>query len=96
MLCGFDKEAAARFSFWIAIPAIAGAAFFKFDEGVHWVTSEAPVVFSGVIASALVGFLAIAFLLNVIKRGKLHIFGYYCLAIGLVAVVYSMWPAMVS
>jgi len=96
MACGMNKEAAAKFSFWIAIPAILGAAIFKMEEGMHWVTSQAPLLLAGFGAATLTGFLAIYFLLNLLRRGKLFIFGYYCLAMGLFTVIYRFLPVSFS
>ncbi|MEM0372614.1 MAG: undecaprenyl-diphosphate phosphatase, partial [archaeon] len=39
-------------------------------------------IFIGMIVSAIVGYLAIRFLLGVIRKGSLHYFAYYCWALG--------------
>jgi len=42
---------------------------------------------AGFIAALLVGVVALKFLLTFIKRGKLHYFGYYCVAAAVVSLV---------
>jgi undecaprenyl-diphosphatase len=88
LLCGMDREAAARFSFLLSMPAIAGAAVLKARDiaaagaQIGW----APLVM-GFIASFAVGLIALTILLALVRRGRLHWFGYYCWLIGLAAIV---------
>ena len=87
---GLKKDEAARFSFWIAIPAIVGAGILKMDEGIQFANLHGGPLLAGFIASAITGFFTITFFLKLIHKGKFFLFGYYCLAIGLFAVVYSV------
>jgi len=54
---GLKKEEAARFSFWIAIPAIVGAGILKMEEGIQFANSHGGPLLAGFIASAITGFL---------------------------------------
>ena len=79
---GLDRDLAARFAFLLSIPAILGAVVFKLDELVHLLdTSFAPVL-AGVAASAVTGWLAIAIMMRVIRRGRLLPFALYCMITG--------------
>ena len=80
---GLDRASAARFSFLLSLPIIAGAGLFK---GVDVVRSglpsgmAAPFAF-GTIASAISGFLVIWFLLAYLRRRDFAVFMWYRLAV---------------
>lgn len=91
-LMGLTRETSARFSFLLATPIIAGA-------GVKELTKLTPsdinlVFFTGVLVSALVGFLAIKFLLRYLSRRNYSIFAWYRLFAGLLVIgvyLYRNW-----
>jgi undecaprenyl-diphosphatase len=79
---GFDRTTAARFSFLLSLPIIAGAGVY---EGLDLVRQGIPPGFggpfvAGTIASAVSGFLVIAFLLSYLRRRDFTIFLWYRLA----------------
>jgi undecaprenyl-diphosphatase len=81
---GFRREDAARFSFLLSAPITAGAALFKLR---HLVAEGLPpherLVFGvGILASGVVGYVAIAFLLSYLRRGNLLVFVLYRLLLG--------------
>jgi len=80
--CGLERETAARFSFLLSTPAILGATILHIKDistGFHL----SPGVFlAGLAASILCGWLAIRFLLNIIRKRSLRIFAYYCWLVG--------------
>jgi undecaprenyl-diphosphatase len=92
LFLGIQGEPAARFSFLLSIPAILGAAGLKFYQvvvdgaagGTDW-----GGLLIGVLAAGIVGALAIKGLLAIIARGRLRIFGFYCLLLGLSTIIYS-------
>lgn len=78
---GVDREAAAKFSFLMAIPAILGALVLQiFDvitkDATIYIDHVFPMII-GCIAAAIAGYLSINFLLEIIKRAKLKYFAYY-------------------
>jgi undecaprenyl-diphosphatase len=83
---GLDRESAARFSFLLSLPIIAGAGIFKsidvgssgLPPGLAW-----PFMW-GILASAASGFLAIAFLLAYLRRHSFVVFLVYRVAVALV------------
>jgi undecaprenyl-diphosphatase len=83
----FDPIEAARFSFLLGIPAIAGGGLSQLldlsDEG-----GVGPELLVGMVVSALSGYFAIALLLRVLKRVGLIPFAIYCLVVGLTTVVF--------
>jgi undecaprenyl-diphosphatase len=90
---GLSRDSAARFSFLLAIPAMAGAGV---HEGLKLAKSpEVPEGFwslcaVGAPAALLVGLLAIHALMRVVKGNGFHRFGYYNLAAGLLFAVYLL------
>ncbi len=92
MAGGFDKEFAIRFSFLISIPAIAGAALLTLlkadfaDLAANW----GPYLL-GTVLSAVVGYLCIRTLLKLLQNNKFHYFGYYCGAMGLIAIAWGLF-----
>jgi len=83
MLCGLSRDLAARFSFLLSIPAIVGAL------SLQWSTQGLDRVglfplFAGFVTSALVGMLALKFLMAMVRKGHLFYFAPYCFLAGLV------------
>lgn len=92
MLLGVSPEKAAKFSFLLGIPAILGASIIEI-AGQHAELSAipSPSLFAGVVAAAAAGYLSIGFLLDVLKKARLQYFAYYCWALGLAAVLASVF-----
>ena len=70
-MLGLTREAATRFSFLIAIPAVLGAGFYQFATSYENLPPE--LLLSTMIAtvvSFLVGYAVIALLLAYVKRGS--------------------------
>jgi undecaprenyl-diphosphatase len=86
MLCGFHRDAAARFSFLLGIPAVLAAAAKEALELRHLaVTSEMIQVFLvGILVSGVVGYLSVRFLLRYLATHRLDVFAYYRLALAAV------------
>jgi undecaprenyl-diphosphatase len=86
MAQGFERSEAARYSFLLAIPAIAGAGLF---DGIDLVRSGGFTadLLVGMAVAAVVGYVAIAFLLRVLQRVGLLPFAVYCLAAGAIAYI---------
>ena len=86
---GIDREAAARFSFLLAIPIIAGAGLFKgVDLSQTGFQGYASEFFWGFVSSAISGFVVIWGLLGYLRRHTFKAFLYYRL--GVAALVFSM------
>ncbi len=84
MAQGFERREAARYSFLLSIPAIAGAALV---DGLDLVREGgfSTDLLVGMAVAAVVGYLAIAGLLRVLTRVGLLPFAAYCLVFGAVA-----------
>jgi undecaprenyl-diphosphatase len=86
LLRKLDRETAAKFSFLLAIPAILGGFvlhLFEFiDDPSTFNVELAPTIF-GFVAAMLAGYLAISYMLKLIKKAKLVYFSYYVFALAL-------------
>ena len=82
---GLDRDSAARFSFLLLIPAVAGATIYKaytaIEEGLPPDVAEPMVV--GTIAAAVSGYLAISFLLRLLRTTSYHPFVLYRYVVGI-------------
>jgi undecaprenyl-diphosphatase len=88
LIAGYRREDAARFSFLLSTPVIAGAALLKLSK-LHLAEGEALPFGLGVACSTVVGYLCIKFLLRYLARHSLNLFVWYRLA--LVVVVITIW-----
>ena len=87
---GLDKEFAAKFSFILSIPAILGAFILQAkDIGSAMDVNFLPIFF-GFIASIIAGYMAIKWMLDLIKNRSLDIFAYYCWVVGIVVFMGSI------
>ena len=85
----FDRESAAEFSFLMSMPIIAAAVVLEGPKALHagGLTNE---LMSGVVASAISGWLAISILMRYVSRHSYGIFAFYRVALGItvLAVIY--------
>ncbi|MDR1909185.1 MAG: undecaprenyl-diphosphate phosphatase [Spirochaetaceae bacterium] len=84
-----DRDFAARFSFLLSIPAIAGALVLQLLElrgqnGLPEETVEAGALIAGTAAAALVGFFAVQIMLQIVRKHSLWGFAVYTAALGAV------------
>jgi undecaprenyl-diphosphatase len=78
---GVSRATAARFSFLLSIPAILGAGILKLDE-LPGATETPAELLAGTIAAAVSGFLAVSFLLRLLRTRTLWPFIWYRLIAG--------------
>ena len=89
---GIDRVKAAKFSFIISIPAILGAAVLQLKDlaATPPTSNQVFIYLAGAVMSAITGYLAIVWLIKIVRRGKLEWFGYYCFAVGLAGLLWSL------
>lgn len=87
---GLHRAAATRFSFLLSVPIIAGAGFKKIvDVAQQGLGSEQWMVMaSGFLSAAVVGYIAISFLLRFVEHRSLNVFGYYRIGLGILVMLY--------
>lgn len=79
---GLDRETAARYSFLLSIPAIAGAALLNLVDAPAAGSAGLPAILVGGTAAAAVGYAALWFLVYLVKKGRLFFFAPYCWIVG--------------
>ena len=93
LLLGNKKEKLAQFSFLMVIPPILGEALLDTKKMAEQGISTAmggisPLALAiGFIAAFICGCIACKWMINLVKKGKLIWFAYYCLLAGLLSVV---------
>jgi undecaprenyl-diphosphatase len=82
---GLDRDSAARFSFLLLIPAVAGATVYKAYESIHEGLPDgvAGPMIVGTIAAAVSGYLAIAWLLRLLRTTSYRPFVLYRYVVGI-------------
>ena len=90
LFLGWKREEAARFSFLLSIPAIFVAALFQISK-IDMNSQPWSIILTGVLVSAVFGYIALSLLVSVILRGKFYSFSYYCFLAGLTAVAFSFF-----
>jgi len=91
LFCKFDRDFAVRFAFLLSIPAVLGATVFKLPdlESAALAENLAPYA-AGFITAAVCGYLAIALVRTLMKKGSFRYFAVYCAVVGLLAVILSI------
>lgn len=84
---GFEPFQAARYAFLLGIPAIAGAGLTQIPEVIDAGGFGIELIV-GLVVAAISGYAAIAVLLSAIRRIGLNPFAFYCLAAGLLTVLF--------
>lgn len=93
LLLGNKKELVAKFSFLMVIIPILGEAFLELMKGGFSMAESgisAGVLITGFLAAFISGTVACKWMINLVSKGKLIYFAYYCLAVGLFTIVYSL------
>lgn len=84
LMLGFTRESAARFSFLISLPIVAGAALLKsveiFKTGIP--AGEGVPMLVGIAVSAVTGYISVAFLLRFVQKQSLAPFVWYRVIVG--------------
>ncbi|MCU0239052.1 MAG: undecaprenyl-diphosphatase UppP [Pyrinomonadaceae bacterium] len=83
LFAGQKREAAARFSFLLMIPAVTASGLLELREAVHILSPDdvLPLIV-GVIVSGVVGYLSIWFLLAFLRKNSTLIFIIYRIIVG--------------
>ena len=89
LLLGTTRSVAAEFTFFLAIPVMAGASLLKLLKfGFAFTGTELAVLAVGMVVAFVVSLVAIRFLMGYVKRHSFRIFGIYRILLGVVLLVY--------
>jgi undecaprenyl-diphosphatase len=90
LLTGVNREAAASFSFLLAIPAIAGAVILKLGAALSSDAVNSGPLIAGTLCAFGTGYLALVLLIKLVKQGQLHHFAWYCWGLGLATLIWGL------
>ena len=89
LFAGMDRKTAERFSFLLAIPAIAGAGLLTLiDAFEHGFTTPVVPMVIGFVAAFVSGSLAITFLLQLLEKTNYYWFAGYRILLGVLLLVF--------
>ncbi len=86
---GLDRELSAKYSFLMSIPAIFGAAILSLKDADSMSNISMGVLLPGVLVSCITGYLALSFLVFIVKKGRLYAFAPYCWLAGITAIAFG-------
>ena len=92
MLIGTSRTAAAEFTFFLAIPVMAGASLVKIlkfvSDGAGFTQNELYMLLIGMLVAYLVSMLVIKFLMSYIRKHDFKPFGIYRIILGIAVLLY--------
>ena len=84
LFLGMNRETAARFSFLLSIPAVFGSGLFEFYQSLEYISAgDLLTMIIAIIASAISGYAAIAFLLRFLRTRSTLLFINYRIILGI-------------
>ena len=94
MLSGVSRTASAEFSFFMALPIMAGASLLKIAkfviEGNTATVDEVFLLLVGLVVAFAVSLVCIRFLMQFVKRHSFAPFGVYRIALGVIVLLYFL------
>lgn len=85
LFMGMNREAAARFSFLLSIPAILASGLLQLKEGLKFLNNDYLFAIGvATVVSGISGYLAIDFLLKFLKKNSTNLFIVYRIVAGLI------------
>lgn len=82
IFCNLNRNAAARFSFLLSLPAVCGAMILEAGYLSQISSSELWLYFAGFVCAALAGLLSLKLFFLIIREARLKYFAYYCWIFG--------------
>ncbi len=93
LLIGLERSVAAEFTFFLAIPVMAGASLLKLvkyilEVGFVFTSSEVLILLVGCLVAFIVSIIVIKFLMNYIRKHDFKVFGIYRIILGIIVLLY--------
>ena len=93
-----SRPAASQFTFFLAIPVMAGASLLKlvkfFGKGNSFTLDQTVVLIVGCAVAFIVSIIAIRFLMDYVKRHNFKFFGLYRIVLGLIVLAVAAITAI--
>jgi len=93
---GLSRESAATFSFLMAVPVIAGAGLLKAIKLIgreQAIATPMPILGIGLVISFLVGLGSLLVLLRLLQRGRIALFAYWCIPLGILVITWRTYAS---
>lgn len=91
LLLGLSRTAAAEFTFFLAIPVMAGGSLLKLLKfGFSFTALETGILLVGTVVSFVVSIVVIRFLLDYVRRRNFNVFAYYRIVLGIAVLGYFL------
>ena len=87
LFCGLDRTVAGEFSFLVSIPAILGAFLLELKDLSSLTEIGLSPLAVGFLTAFVCGYLALMFLMKLIKKGRLGWFALYLIPLGLAGLI---------
>lgn len=89
IMIGMSRKLAAEYTFFLAIPTMAGASLLKLlKAGFAFSSTEIIILLLGMAVAFAVSILAIKFLMSYIKKHDFQVFGWYRIVLGIIVIGY--------
>ena len=89
LMIGVSRTVAAEFTFFLAIPVMAGASLLKILKfGFAFTGAETTILLVGTVVAFVVSILIIKFLLGYIRKHDFKVFGWYRIVLGVIVLLY--------
>ncbi len=93
LILGLSRSVAAEFTFFLAIPVMAGASLLKILKyimhvGFVFTSMEVMTLVVGCLVAFIVSIVVIKFLLEYIRKHDFKVFGYYRIVLGILVLLY--------
>lgn len=97
LIIGLSREVAAEFTFFLAVPAMAGASLLKLLKfGFNFTGEELAILGVGTVTAFAVSIFAINFLMNYIKTKDFKAFGWYRIVLGTIVLAYFGYSTLIK
>lgn len=93
LMLGFQRQASARFSFLLSMPVVAGASLLEAVKLSNSGGIESGIFLTGVITSAVTGYITVKYLLRFLQNHSLRVFAYYRFFIAFVIII-AIWTGL--
>lgn len=95
MFRGFDRPAAARFSFLMSVPVMLAAGGYEMLDVLQMpnLGGFLPLLAVGFVAAAITGWFAVRWLLNYLSKNSLYVFAAYCAVVGVILLIVQVFHA---
>lgn len=97
LLIGVSRTVAAEYTFFLAVPVMAGASLLKIMKyGFHYELIEIVYLVLGMAVAFAVSWVVIKFIMSYIKKHDFKVFGWYRIVLGIVVLAYFLIKSIVT